>query len=193
MRAFLAVELPPAIQTRMAEVQRRFAEAGADVKWVEPRNLHVTVRFLGEIDEPQRRTVEALAALVASRTAPLPLRLSRVGAFPSLRAPRVVWVGLSEDREAVARIAQAIEREGTAIGLRREERPFSPHLTLGRVRSSRHLAALTQRLSTSEWRPPPPWRVSSLTLYQSVLGATGPTYTVLGEFALGAIRRRGGA
>ncbi len=186
MRAFIGIRLPDEIREALVRLQEELGASGADVKWVAPASLHVTLKFLDEITEAQRQAVEASLRRLAGTEPGFALGVAGVGAFPSMSAPRVVWVGLSEDREAVARIAQAIEREGTTIGLPREERPFSPHLTLGRVRSSRHLAALTQRLSASTWQPPPPWRVSLLTLYHSILGATGPTYTVLGEFPLGA-------
>lgn len=183
MRAFLAVELPPVIQARMAEAQRMFAEAGADVKWVEPHNLHVTVRFLGEIDEPQRRAVEALAARVASRTAPTLLRVSRVGAFPSLRAPRVVWVGIDEGREPMVRMAEQLEEELVRAGFQQEERAFEAHATMGRVRSARRRTELVERLAQFTWpSAPEPFVADHLTLFHSVLSPSGPTYLPLARF-----------
>lgn len=187
MRAFFAVELPPVIQARMAEAQRMFAEAGADVKWVEPHNLHVTVRFLGEIDEPQRRTVEALAARVASRTAPLPLQVSQVGAFPSLRAPRVVWVGIEEGREPLVRMSEQLEEELVRAGFQQEERAFEAHATLGRVRSARRRTELVERLTQFAWpSAPEPFVADHLTLFHSVLSPSGPTYLPLARFSFTA-------
>jgi len=101
-----------------------------------------------------------------------------------LTAPRVVWVGTSGGRDTVLRIAASIERECEAIQLPREERPFAAHVTLGRVRSPRGRQALYQRLRDTAWRPPGPWRVTALTLYQSVLGSGGPRYTALDEVPL---------
>ena len=186
MRAFIGIGLPEDTRAALAQLQDELGESGADVKWVAPASLHVTLKFLDEISDEQRLAVEGLLGRLAAREPSLTLGVAEVGAFPSVTAPRVVWVGFSGGQEAVARIAQAIEREGATINLRREERPFAPHLTLGRVRSSRNLAALTQRLGAIKWQPPPPWRVSSLTLYQSVLGAHGPSYSVLGDFRLAA-------
>ena len=189
MRAFIGIGLSDDARAALARLQGKLGESGADVKWAAPALLHVTLKFLDEITEAQRQSVETLLRRLAEGEQVFTLGLAGVGAFPSVRAPRVVWVGLSEGRDALARIAATIETGGRAIGVRREERPFSPHLTLGRVRSPRSLAALTQRLGAIEWPPPPPWRVASLRLYHSVLGSGGPTYTVLGEFPLRSLRR----
>ena len=187
MRAFLAVELPRPTQTMLAGVQRTLAEAGADVKWVEPHNLHVTVRFLGEIDEPQRRTVESLTARVASRTAPVPVRLSHVGAFPSLRAPRVVWVGIEEGREPLLRMAEQLEEELVRAGFQQEARAFEAHATLGRVRSARRRTELVERLTQFAWpSAPEPFVADHLTLFHSALSPSGPTYLPLARLAFTA-------
>lgn len=189
MRAFLAVSLPADVRASLAVLQRGLAHSNADVKWVEPENLHVTLRFLGEITEEQRLALEALLERLAPREEPFVLGLEGIGAFPSLGSPRVFWVGLSTGRETAARIAGAIEREGATILLEKAERPFAAHVTLGRVRSPRHRPALVQRLRETSWRAPDPWRVSALTLYQSVLGPGGPRYTVLAEVPLGGRSR----
>ncbi|MBI3011823.1 MAG: RNA 2',3'-cyclic phosphodiesterase [Candidatus Omnitrophica bacterium] len=184
MRAFIAIDLPEHVRSSLAKLEDELAQSGADVKWVRPAQLHVTLKFLGEISEGERQAIEALVARVAASEAPFATRLNALGAFPSLTAPRVVWVGLGEGGEAVARIAEAIEREGVAIPLRKEERAFSPHITLGRVRSLRGRQALVAALRDARWDPPPPWRVSSVTLYESVLRPGGPQHTVLAELPL---------
>lgn len=184
MRAFIAIALPEHVRSSLARLQGELAQSGADVKWVSQAQLHLTLKFLDEITEEERQAVEALMGRLAGREAPFQLGLAELGAFPSVSAPRVVWVGLSEGKEAAARIAQAIEDGGRTIGLRREERPFSPHLTLGRVRSPRRRETLMQRLRAVAWQPPAAWRVSSLTLYQSVLRPDGPQHTILAESPL---------
>ena len=184
MRAFIGIGLPEHVRASLAAIQAELGGSGADVKWVAAALLHVTLKFLDEITDAQRQSVEALLHRVAGSEQAVTLGIAGVGAFPSVSAPRIVWVGLSEGGDRLARIVAMIEAEGRSLGLRREERPFTPHLTLGRVRSSMNLAALTQRLQAIEWVPPQAWLVSSLTLYQSVLSASGPAYTVLGEFLL---------
>jgi 2'-5' RNA ligase len=186
MRAFIGLALPEAIRARLQRLQSELGASGVDVKWVEPANLHVTVKFLDEISEAQRQAIETMIGQVASREAPFELGLDGVGAFPSVNAPRVVWVGLAQGRESLVRIAQALEQEGQRIPLRREERAFAAHLTLGRVRSSKRLGSLAERLRSAAPPTPASWRVASLTLYQSVLGSGGPRYTVLADVPLGA-------
>lgn len=192
MRAFIGIALPDGVRTRLAILQQQLDASRADVKWVEPSNLHVTLKFLDEITQEQRLTVEALLGRVAGHERAFILELGHAGAFPSIDAPRVVWVGLEQGKETVVRLAQAIEREGQAIPLRRarpgtgpsragEERPFAAHVTLGRVRTPRNRAALTQRLHETDWQPPASWYVTALTLYQSVLSSAGSRYSVLAE------------
>ncbi len=191
MRVFLAIELPQAVQARLAEVQRMLAEAGADVKWVHPRHLHLTIRFLGEIDEPQRHAVEQAARRVASQTPPISARVSGVGAFPSMRAPRVVWVGIEEGREGLVRLAERLEEALVQAGVQQEARPFEAHMTLGRVRSPRRQTELVERITQFAWSSPEPFVADQLTLFQSVLNSSGPTHTPLARWAFSAAAAAG--
>ena len=186
MRAFIGIALPDAVRASLVTLQRQLGESGADVKWVEPDHLHVTLKFLDEITDEQRRRVEELLTRVAEGGGSFTLGLKQVGAFPGAGAPRVLWVGVHEGRETVVRIAQAIEQGCQAMGLRREERPFAAHVTLGRVRSPKRREALVQRLHAVLWNPPPAFCVTAITLYQSELSPTGPRYTALAAFPLAA-------
>jgi len=186
MRVFLAVELPPAVQEELGVVQQALAASRADVKWVEPRHLHLTLRFLGEITEDQRRTVEHLTSQLAADSPAVSLRVSVVGAFPSAQAPRVVWAGIEQGREHLARMAERVEEGLVQAGFAREERAFAAHVTLGRVRSSRRRLQLTQQMTQLTWDPPPPFVVDHLTLFQSHLSPAGPTYVPLARFTLRA-------
>ena len=184
MRAFIAAALPDEVRGALRALQQKLALSGADVKWVEPDHLHVTLKFLGEIDEEQRRGVEALMARSAADQAPFTAALGGLGGFPSMAAPRVIWAGLGAGQDAFVQLAERLESGSGRLRLPASERPFSAHLTLGRVRSPRGLGALVRALQTMDWTPPPPWAVERVTLYQSVLGAGGPRYTVLAEVPL---------
>jgi 2'-5' RNA ligase len=184
MRAFLAIGLPDDVRQALGSLQQQLADARADVKWVAEEHLHLTLKFLDDITEEKRQAVEAALTHVAAGEAPFTSRLGTVGAFPSPRAPRVLWVSLAEGDVAAARIAAALEAETRRLGLRAEERPFSAHITLGRVRSPHRREALASRLGGLSWEPPAPWQVTALSLYQSVLGPVGPQYTVLAEAPL---------
>ena len=184
MRAFIAVDVPDEARQSLAVLQRELAASGADVKWVAPEQLHLTLKFLGEITEEQRGAMEAALARIGQQEAAFEMRLAGTGAFPSVTAPRVVWVDVVEGQEPLARIAARLNEEGARRGIEAEGRPFAAHLTLGRVRSPKQRTALVERLRASLWQPPAPWRVESLTFYQSVLSAAGPTYTVLADVPL---------
>jgi 2'-5' RNA ligase len=189
MRAFVGLALSDEARASLEQLQRRLAESRADVGWVTAQHLHVTLKFLNEISDAQRLDVEAAMARVAAPQVSFSLALGALGAFPSLRAPRVLWVGVEQGAEAVVRLAEALEHEACSLSLRRDERPYSPHVTLGRLRSSRALPALLRQLRVADWHPPASWRVSALTLYQSVLTPTGPRYSILTEVPLGAAPR----
>ena len=184
MRAFLALTLPDEIRRSLSALQRELARAGADIKWVEPQNLHVTLKFLGEITDEQRRALEQRLGEVACGEAAFALGLDRAGAFPSLSSPRVVWVGLGEGKARAIRLSERLEQDCVGLGLRKEERPFAAHVTLGRVRTPRRQAELVRALHACAWRAPESWTVTALGLYQSVLGSGGPAYTTLAEVRL---------
>ena len=185
MRAFVAVGLPEHVRHALEALQRELAAARADVKWVEPANLHLTLKFLDEITDDQRIEIEQLLRRIMARQTPVTMRLGGVGAFPSMTAPRVVWVGCEEGAEALAQMAGEIEQEAAALTLRREERPFAAHLTIGRVRSPRGRRELAQAMQQAAWIPPASWVVSTLTFYRSILGSHGSTYSALAEIPLG--------
>ena len=184
MRAFLGISLPEQIRASLVTLQEQLAESQADVKWVAPEQLHVTLKFLNEISEERTQQVTQFLRSIAQKTPAFMLQLQDLGAFPSVSDPRILWVGVREGGVAVVALAAAIEEQCRAYRLKREDRAFSAHATIGRVRSPRRREALVQRLRETTWDAPASWRATSVTFYQSVLGQAGPTYTVLAELPL---------
>ena len=185
MRAFLAVELPEDIRRALAQLQRRLAESHADVKWTEEANLHITMRFLGEISQEQREAVEQLVARLAQRHHGQPVSLSQLGAFPSVSAPRVIWVGVGEGKLWLHQVASQVEDGLGDLGFAKEERAWTAHVTLGRVRSPTRRADLAARLRPTIWEPSHAFRVTHLTLFQSTLTGSGPIYSALARAPFG--------
>lgn len=142
LRLFIALPMPPEVAAWLGELSSELRRSGADVRWESTEKMHVTIKFLG--DTPDGRLPELVSALdhVASSIAPFAATVGGIGAFPSLRSPRVLWVGLEESAGALRSLYGAIESELAGIGFAREERAFHPHVTLGRVRSQRSLARL---------------------------------------------------
>jgi 2'-5' RNA ligase len=179
LRAFFAIELGEAARRQAADVAAALrARPGGDaVRWVRPENLHVTLRFLGEI-APTR--VEPLLAQVRARTervAPFALRLGALGGLPPSRRPRVLMIAL-EPEAPLAALASAVEQGVAAAGFEPEPRPFRGHLTLGRVRgASPSLAEVSV--------PPAAFDVTESVLFASELHPSGSRYTPLGRAPLG--------
>ena len=182
IRAFVAVGLDEALRERIAAIIARLRPLGSAVAWVPPRNLHVTLQFLGGQTEERLLEAEAALAEAAAESAPVDLTFHGIGAFPGLERPRILWVGLAQGalelRRLQARLAEAL----AARGFPREERTWHPHLTIGRVfevwRWRRAAgpplrSALEHIAATSIGR----LRVTELALMRSELHPSGARYT----------------
>ena len=200
MRTFVAVELPFSLRAWLADLQRYIADtldqAGAReaVRWTPAENIHLTLRFLGEATETQRRQLnEGLAPLVAAHVR-FDLALSGIGCFPNYRRPSVVWTGVIGQLALLNALQRPVEKLAQAAGFVAEERPFSPHLTIARTRrdvSPALLAKLGDALKTLSGDPAaarrsPPLTVRSIALLHSDLRPAGPLYTPLARYDLAA-------
>lgn len=183
MRVFVAVELPPAASAAAAAISRtleaRVARGApqARLTWVPADRMHLTIRFIGEVD-PDRGL--ALKSLLAEplKAAAFPLALGRAGVFPPRGTPRVLWLGVAAGAEGLRAVEQEVSARLDGAGIAREERPFSPHLTLARVRTP---GGLRSALVLDEVAPPSDAGgvVDAITLFESRLSPKGPTYTAL--------------
>lgn len=183
MRTFIAIEIPPAVKTALAAMQTELRRAAADVAWTKPENLHLTLRFLGEIEERRLQTVKRVCDEAAATVPPFVLRLNGGGVFPNLRQPRVLWAGLAGEIEMAAQLQSRLEQALTAQGFAPEDKPFNPHLTVGRVKSqqnARQVAALAEIQSLPEIA----FEVREIVLMKSDLHPTGARYTALAKSPL---------
>ena len=187
MRAFIGIGLPPERRRAIADAISPFRERRVPVSWTPERNLHLTLKFLGEIPPGRVEEIGALLVAAAGDVPPFEIFVEGAGAFPSLRAPRVVWIGIREPLVLVEKLQENMETMLSGAGFPREGRPFHPHITVGRARG----------------RVPPGWGeeyakalsgipfgaapVNSFQLYESRLSPGGATYTVLKDIPL---RRR---
>lgn len=185
LRTFIAVDAGKSVRDRCVALQDALARAGTEVKWVEAENLHVTLLFLGEVVD---REVPALCRAVAECCAthdPFTMSVESAGCFPNPRRPRVVWVGVGDGGPELIALHEALEPPLLALGCyRREERQYTPHITLGRVKSDRptdKLAAALTKYAT--------WQCGStdvreILVLSSELTPQGPVYTVLSRAKL---------
>jgi RNA 2',3'-cyclic 3'-phosphodiesterase len=185
IRAFLAIELPEALRAGLARVQEELKRSRADVRWVTPGNIHLTLKFFGNVPDDEIDALAQAARGAAAETTPLQLQVTAVGAFPSPNAPRVVWLGLGGDLVPLTQLFYRLEKAFAALGYPPEGRAFNPHLTLGRVKSPANrdkLARMLEKLPPVDW---PPFTVKELTLFQSDLSPQGSKYTALEVIPLG--------
>lgn len=183
MRLFIAVELPSEVQGRLAVAQDRLRRAQADVSWVRAENLHLTLKFLGEIEEKRLGSIREALAAVARSSAPFQMEVMGLGSFGG-RVPRVVWVGVRDGAEPLTLLARQVETALARIGFPKEKREFTAHLTLGRVRSPKNAEALLAALRELQAERFGAAATTQFELMQSQLHPSGSVYTVLERFTL---------
>jgi 2'-5' RNA ligase len=189
MRAFIAIELPQETKDALARLQNQLKKAGADVKWVEPQNIHLTLKFLGDITDEQFQKISLIIDTVAKEDHPYNIRINELGAFPKIEQLRVIWVGIDSGDKETKKIAKALEEMIQKIGIPKEDRAFSSHITLGRTRSALNRNNLIDELRKRQENFKPEngeFVATKITLFQSILSPTGPTYKALKEGNLAA-------
>ena len=173
MRAFVAVFPPPEVRETLAGAPRELPVAG-EVRWIRPENLHLTMKFLGEVPEDDLLHIAEVLDPLRSRHEPFEARLSGFGGFPSARRARILWAGIGEGSEPLRALARDVETSLEPLGFEREDRAYVPHLTLGRARG-RPVALEAVEITS----PIPGFLVRSVELVESVLGGGGAAYSTL--------------
>ena len=185
IRSFLAIELPKPILTKIEEVQADLRLGHADVRWVSPEKIHLTLKFFGNVEEARIDTIFRSIEKPIQGTSRFSLKVRGVGAFPQLKNPRVIWMGLAEEGEALTSLQKQIETQLEKIGFQPEDRSFHPHLTLGRVRSTGGKGDLVERIEKHKEEEFGDLQVERVVLFKSDLKPLGPIYTPLKEMKLG--------
>jgi 2'-5' RNA ligase len=185
IRSFLAIELPKPILKKIEEVEADLKTAHADVRWVSPGKIHLTLKFFGNIEESRTDSIFQSIEESVRSTQPFSLKVQGVGAFPSMKSPRVIWMGLVTGNQILISFQKEIEAQLEKIGFQPEDRPFRPHLTLGRVKSSRGKNDLVGRIEKHKEGEFGNFQVDRVILFKSDLKPSGPTYTALRELRLG--------
>jgi 2'-5' RNA ligase len=183
IRAFIAIDLPLSLQESIEKQTTRLRQTLGDdvVRWVPSHNMHLTLKFLGNIPTSHLDFLKQMITQTADSTLQFDLQIGGFGSFPNSKRPRVLWVGLHAPA-SLASLQKMIEEGANRLGYEKEERPFSPHLTLGRVRqgiNTRKLQKVSNTLSTIQLGNIGTARVDSVHLYQSDLNSEGSVYTKL--------------
>ena len=179
IRAFIAITPPTTLQQTMAEVRQAFQRLALPWRWVTPDQIHLTLRFLGNVpDESVTALLQAMTQAAQGQTA-FPLRARALGCFPHPARPRVLWVGLDDPSQALGRLNERLTVALTPLGFPPEDRPFRPHLTLARVQNVARSSQLLPILQTYQNRDFGEFLVTQVHLVQSQLQRGGALHTIL--------------
>ena len=184
IRTFIAVEIPAGIKEEMARVQAGLKVSGAYVGWVRPEGIHLTLKFLGDVEASRIDELAAAVKDAAQGYGPVKLDVKGIGIFPNARAPRVVWLGVSGDVDALSSIAEKIEAGCERLGYPREKRGFTPHLTLGRVKSPGRRESLMRKVAEYEKAELGSFVADSISVMKSELKPSGAVYTEMRRIGL---------
>lgn len=184
IRTFIAIEMPSSIRRNLAEIRKKLDESGANVKWVAEKDYHVTLKFLGNVSPRKLENVFAAAESALIKLSPFKISLKGTGSFKRPGRPRVIWAGIDEGAQQLADLAGQIDTALKNIGFEPEQRPFAPHITIGRARTpitSEPLVALIKEHSEEELGS---FTIKNVSVFKSELKPDGPVYTILREFIL---------
>lgn len=187
MRTFIAIELSEPIRNALSQIEAHLKYSGADVKWVREENIHLTLKFLGEIPEENIAKIKSILDEIGKSTPPFEISIKDIGAFPKIENLRVIWVGLDKGADESKILAERIDEALSKIGFQKETRAFAAHLTIGRVRSAKNKETLKEKVlsaGNSILNTQYSQLISSIILFQSTLKPDGSVYTKLHEARL---------
>jgi 2'-5' RNA ligase len=179
IRAFIGIELDERLKRELARLIKRFSSPDDGIKWVDPGNIHITLKFLEETPVDKINAVERIMDGIAEGHPTFHIDISGLGAFPNKLQPRILWVGISKRAGMIETMASELDTKLQALGFPPEEHPFSPHITLGRVKGDKltdHSLALLNSITTPSGLSQ---KIERIALVRSTLTPKGPEYDVL--------------
>ena len=184
IRAFIALELPDPVASSIFRVQEELKPLRLQVRWVRPEGIHLTLKFLGEINPGDVGRIGNAMQHAAARSAPIPLEARGIGVFPGISQARVIWIGLSGRTYRLAALHQDLDAMLAEIGFSPERRGFKGHLTLGRAKAKIDPKKLAAAIRAFDGFRSPPFAVENLVLFRSELKPGGAVYTQLSSTSL---------
>jgi len=181
IRSFIAISIPEEIKQKLAELQARLKKADAMVKWTRAQGIHITLRFLGNVSVEEIKEAGEAISQVARQFSPFLVEANGFGTFPERGRPRVIWVGLNQGVSQLKAIFEELDKELINRGLGKADRAFSPHLTLGRIKTGKNLNKLLEYLKAEPEKAYGIFEAKSICLFRSQLRPEGAIYTLLRE------------
>lgn len=185
VRTFICFQLPAFARQQLVAIQQRLRQSGAHVGWVKPENIHLTIKFLGSVPTGRLDGVSQSVRRAVDREAPFELELTELGFFPNNRDPKVIWTGPGRLPEPLQVLHRRVEEEMVAVGFAPDARPFSPHFTLGRVRSGRNILKLAAAVEAERFQPLR-FSLTEMVVMGSKLHPGGALYTPISRISLDA-------
>ena len=176
IRTFICIAIPESIKSRIGKLQETLQQTKAQISWTKPPNIHLTVKFLGGVEASRLDRVSQALERAANGIGPFEVEIGGAGCFPSPRSPRVLWVGVSNASEELQKLYSNIEDELSRRGFERENRKFSPHLTIGRIRAPHNSPRVAEALIASGFESES-FTATEVLLMRSDLKPTGSIYT----------------
>jgi len=184
MRTFIAIELDENLKNQLLSFIQELMRVSRNIKWIKKHGMHLTLKFLGDLDEEKIPLIESSLEKIAKKFDVFSIQLKGTGAFPpGTKNPRVLWVGITEN-DRLLDLQTNVEAECELLGFPREKRKFRPHLTLGRVKGHSQLGGVLSLLDENQNTQLGEMNVKRITFFQSLLKPTGAEYKVLSEFDL---------
>jgi RNA 2',3'-cyclic 3'-phosphodiesterase len=181
IRSFIAIELPQGIMASLKTVQDEMKSKAFKVKWVRPENIHLTLKFLGNIDAADTAKISGAMRNAVRNQKPFVLVARGAGVFPGIRRPKVVWVGLSGRTRSLVDLQGALDANLADIGYPKEPRPFKGHLTIGRIKRAPDSKTVAEMLQARAGFVSDEFKVNQICLFKSTLHPTGAVYSKLQE------------
>lgn len=184
MRAFIAIKIPAQTCDIICRIQEQLKTSLPKVSWVKPENLHLTLKFLGEVSSKQIDRAKEITAEIAESCVDFKIRLEALGVFPNLHRGRIIWLGSDQLPEELVKIVEKVEEKIAELGKPKEERPFLAHITIGRIKSPINPTLLEEevnKINNEICNKNLEFNAAGITLFKSILSRQGPTYISLKE------------
>jgi 2'-5' RNA ligase len=185
IRGFVAIEINKEIKNKLSEFLTQLKKIDADVKWVACENIHLTLKFLGHIGENILPALNKIINDAASCLSPFDINIENVGAFPSLKKPRVIFVCAQDKGNNLLKIYEKLDKGMEELGIKQDAKKYVGHITLGRIKSRKNISALIDALNSGTGYFFGQEKVNYISLMQSKLTPKGPIYTRLKNFTIG--------
>jgi RNA 2',3'-cyclic 3'-phosphodiesterase len=183
-RAFIALEISPELREVLKKTQKSLKHIPGEISWIPTDNLHLSVRFLGNISSDQIKTIESINQKIVKKIKNFPISLGVLGVFPYISDPQIIWAGISSGYNQVTQIHTLLCKELSSVKLNTEDTHFHPHITLARIKSIKNKSELAELIDKLPL-PVISTEISKLVLYKSELNPQGAIYTKLSEVELG--------